>query len=235
MATWRSIINSILCVHNGCDSLNSFIEYSVKPSTELRVYPLPTHSLRATRPRRNTYLPFHPPHSYPIPLLPTPPYPRAPSQPNQPYLSTLLDLIDITRWAGHSISVRFITGQLRSLSEHTSARACLKGPATLSSSEPEAEEPSWLTSVPASSFEPPLNPNLSLHFTIQHASLVPTMRTPSRTTESPSSSFSLLDRLFRLGHKMLTHDEMGEVFHVAREGGSQRAREGKGSRAGIRV
>ncbi|KAF7505107.1 hypothetical protein GJ744_001247 [Endocarpon pusillum] len=144
------------------------------------------------------------------------------------HLNSSLDLIDITRWTGQSTSAPFISGQLRLLCEHlSSAKACLKGPSPVSPDEPE-EEKWWLSSVPPSTFEPALNPNLSLHFSVHDASLVLTVRTlslasnpqtpnihtPSGATEFSLSSFNLRDRLFGLAghHKQPTHDEMGESF-----------------------
>jgi Rogdi leucine zipper containing protein len=95
--------------------------------------------------------------------------------------------------------------------------------------------------VAASIFDPPLHPNLSLHFTVHDAALVLTVRTlvplgsnphtpssgagnaattasgtgtgTSSDFSSLTSGFNLRDRLFGLGHaKTPTHDEMGEVF-----------------------
>jgi Rogdi leucine zipper containing protein len=136
------------------------------------------------------------------------------------HLNDSLDIIDVTRWTGQRTSAPFISGQLRLLSDHlASARACLKGP-TL----PGESEEWWQASAPVSTFEPSLNPNLSLHFSIHDASLVLTIRTlsptgtasnphtPSGTSDFSLSGFNLRDRLFGLGHKMPTHDEMGEVF-----------------------
>lgn len=146
------------------------------------------------------------------------------------HLNDSLDIIDVTRWTGQSTSAPFISGQLRLLSEHlSSARACLKGPdpptsAFASSSQEEQEQEWWISSVPSPTFEPALNPNLSLHFSIHDASLVLTVRTlspatstsnphtPSGTSDFSLSSFNLRDRLFGLGHKMPTHDEIGELF-----------------------
>lgn len=148
------------------------------------------------------------------------------------HLNSCLDLIDISRWTGQSTSAPFISGQLRLLSEHLgSARACLKGHSSISpSSSDEGSGEWWSSSVPASTFEPPLNPNLSLHFTVHDASLVLTVRTLSPTGSVPHtpssgtgtgtgsdfpslSGFNLRDRLFGLGHsKTPTHDEVGEVF-----------------------
>jgi hypothetical protein len=114
------------------------------------------------------------------------------------------------------------------------ARACLKGrsPISPSSLPPEQEEAEewWTGSVAASVFDPPLHPNLSLHFTVHDAALVLTVRTlvplgsnphtpsssgtgtaaaaatasgtgtSSSDFSSLTSGFNLRDRLFGLGH-----------------------------------
>lgn len=78
-------------------------------------------------------------------------------------------------------------------------------------------------SVPDEAFDPRLPGSLSLHFTIQDANLVLTIRSlapasPGGTPNTPSESafslsgFHLRNRLLGLGPRLPNHDETGEVF-----------------------
>ncbi|KAH0830908.1 hypothetical protein FOPE_02140 [Fonsecaea pedrosoi] len=139
-------------------------------------------------------------------------------------LNDSLDVIDVSRWTGQSTDSSFISGQLKLLHDHLrEAKAYLRGPVTGAdiSSIPGAEW--WLNSPDENVFQPPLGENLSLHFTIQEANLVLTVRTlaptsPGGTPSTPSegsfslSGLNLRTRLLGLGPKPPTHDEMGEIF-----------------------
>jgi hypothetical protein len=135
-----------------------------------------------------------------------------------------LDIIDVSRWTGQSTDSAFISGQLKLLHDQLrEAKACLKGPvpgANLSSI-PGAE---WWTNSPDENvFQPPLGDHVSLHFTIQDANLVLTVRTlaptsPGGTPSTPTegafslSGLNLRTRLLGLGPKPPNHDEMGEIY-----------------------
>ncbi|KIW49198.1 hypothetical protein PV05_10897 [Exophiala xenobiotica] len=135
-----------------------------------------------------------------------------------------LDIIDISRWTGQSTDSSFISGQLRLLHDNLrEAKACLKGPVTgaENASIPGAEW--WSNSADENIFQPPLSEYLSLHFTIQEANLVLTVRTlaptsPGGTPSTPGegsfslSGFNLRSKLLGLGPRPPTHDEMGEIF-----------------------
>ena len=141
-------------------------------------------------------------------------------------INNCLDIIDVSRWTGQSTDASFISGQLKLLHEHLAeARASLKG------SVPGHQSPIasrggdwWGSSVEETIFEPYLPVHLSLHFTVQDANLVLTIRTltptsPSHTPSTPTadssfslSGFNLRNRLLGLGSKLPTHDEMGELF-----------------------
>ena len=137
-----------------------------------------------------------------------------------------LDIIDVSRWTGQSTDASFISGQLKLLHEHLGeAKACLKGPVPGQEHEARALGGQWWTSSAAEEiFNPPLPAHLSLHFTIQDANLVLTVRTlaPTSTSHTPGtptadssfslSGFNLRSRLLGLGTRLPTHDEMGEVF-----------------------
>jgi hypothetical protein len=89
------------------------------------------------------------------------------------------------------------------------------------SSIPGAE---WWTNSPDENvFQPPLGDHVSLHFTIQDANLVLTVRTlaptsPGGTPSTPTegafslSGLNLRTRLLGLGPKPPNHDEMGEIY-----------------------
>ncbi|KAJ9641630.1 hypothetical protein H2204_002692 [Knufia peltigerae] len=135
-----------------------------------------------------------------------------------------LDIIDIARWTGQSTDSSFISGQLRLLHDHLrEARSYLKGPVTGAevAAIPGAEW--WNCSADESIFQPPLGDYLSLHFTIQDANLVLTVRTlaptsPGGTPSTPAegsfslSGFNLRSKLLGLGPRPPNHDEMGEMF-----------------------
>ena len=137
-----------------------------------------------------------------------------------------LDIIDVSRWTGQSTDGSFISGQLKLLHEHLGeARACLKGPVPGQEHDERVPGKEWWTrSAVENAFEPPLPSHLSLHFTIQDANLVLTVRTLASTSASgtPStptadssfslSGFNLRSRLLGLGTRLPTHDEMGQVF-----------------------
>ncbi|EXJ73091.1 uncharacterized protein A1O5_04240 [Cladophialophora psammophila CBS 110553] len=139
-------------------------------------------------------------------------------------LNDSLDIIDVSRWTGQSTDSSFISGQLKLLHDHLrEAKACLKGPVAGAdiSSIPGVE---WWTNSPDEIvFQPPLGEHLSLHFTIQDANLVLTVRTltptsPGGTPSTPSegsfslSGLNLRSRLLGLGPKPPNHDEMGEIY-----------------------
>ena len=133
-----------------------------------------------------------------------------------------LDIIDVTRWTGQSTNASFISGQLKLLHEHLKrAKASLKGPAQGAELESTPGSQWWTDSADDSLFEPPLPGSLSLHFAIQDANLVLTVRTlmPASPSNTPTGdqSFSLAGlnlrgRLLGLGPRLPTHDEVGEVF-----------------------
>jgi len=135
-----------------------------------------------------------------------------------------LDIIDISRWTGSSSDASFIWGQLKLLHDHlTEARVSLKGhvPGADLANIPGID---WTkNSVPDNVFDPCLPDSLSLHFAIQDANLVLTVRslvptspggTPNTPSESPFSlsGFHLRNRLLGLGPRLPNHDETGEVF-----------------------
>jgi hypothetical protein len=135
-----------------------------------------------------------------------------------------LDIIDVSRWTGQSTDASFISGQLKLLNDHLrEARDFLKGPVPGADLHriPGAEW--WNSSVVEDILGPIAAHDLSLHFMVQDANLVLTVRTlePAPSSHSPGtptadtfslSGFNLRNRLLGLGHKPLTHDEMGETF-----------------------
>ena len=135
-----------------------------------------------------------------------------------------LDIIDVSRWTGEATDASFISGQLKLLHDHLrDSKAYLKGavPGEALDSIPGGE---WaLHSAQPEVFQPRLPDLLSLHFTIQDANIVLTIRTlaptsPGGTPSTPAESaftlsgFSLRNKLLGLGPKPATHDEMGETF-----------------------
>ncbi|RQM06829.1 hypothetical protein DH86_00002806, partial [Scytalidium sp. 3C] len=107
-------------------------------------------------------------------------------------LNEALDCVDVTRWTGDRHSASFISGQLRLLhSIITDAKSTLKGPSLLRpqhSSDPKPPpDTEWCASVPPpETFNPPLPPNLSLHFSVSDASLVLTIRVLESATAVPN-------------------------------------------------
>lgn len=135
-----------------------------------------------------------------------------------------LDIIDVSRWTGQSTDASFMSGQIRLLHDHLrNAKAYLKGPIP---GEPIESIPGgewWLNSVQAEVFQPPLPDAISLHFTIQDANIVLTIRTlaptsPGGTPSTPNegtfslSGLNLRNKLLGLGPKPPNHDEVGEIF-----------------------
>ena len=135
-----------------------------------------------------------------------------------------LDIIDVSRWTGQSTDSSFISGQLKLLHDHLrEAKACLKGSGPRNDVDPVPGAGWWTNSPDENTFQPPLGEHLSLHFTIQDAHLVLTVRTlaptsPGGTPSTPNESafslsgFSLRTKLLGLGPKPPNHDEMGEIF-----------------------
>jgi hypothetical protein len=135
-----------------------------------------------------------------------------------------LDIIDVSRWTGQSTDSSFISGQLKLLHDHLrEAKTCLKGPVAGAevASIPGAQW--WLDSPSDNVFQPALTEHASVHFTIQDANLVLTIRTlaPTSPGGTPSTSgegafslsgLSLRSRLLGLGPKAPNHDEMGEIY-----------------------
>ena len=139
-------------------------------------------------------------------------------------INDALDIIDISRWTGSSFDASFIWGQLKLLHDRLAeAKTCLKGhtPGLTILDVPGID---WTTdSVPDEVFDPRLPSGLSLHFSIQDANLVLTIRSivpasPSGTPTTPSeSAFSLSglhlrNRLLGISPRVPNHDESGEVF-----------------------
>ncbi|KAK5936916.1 hypothetical protein PMZ80_010854 [Knufia obscura] len=139
-------------------------------------------------------------------------------------INDALDIIDISRWTGSSIDASFIWGQLKLLHDRlTEAKTCLKGHG---SGVAPLDVPGidWTKdSVPDEVFDPRLPNSLSLHFSIQDANLVLTIRSivpasPGGTPNTPSeSAFSLSglhlrNRLLGISPRLPNHDESGEVF-----------------------
>lgn len=139
-------------------------------------------------------------------------------------INDALDIIDISRWTGSSIDASFIWAQLKLLHDRlTEAKTCLKGhsPGVATLDVPGMD---WTKdSVPNEVCDPHLPGGLSLHFSIQDANLVLTIRSivlasPGGTPNTPSeSAFSLSglhlrNRLLGIPPRLPNHDETGEVF-----------------------
>ncbi|KFX98103.1 hypothetical protein O988_04527 [Pseudogymnoascus sp. VKM F-3808] len=87
-------------------------------------------------------------------------------------LNQSLDCIDITCWTGDRTSAPYISSQLRLLHGLLGeAHSYLKGSTTS-----VADREAWLRPADPNHFQPPLPDNLSLHFSIQEASIVLTIR-----------------------------------------------------------
>lgn len=136
-----------------------------------------------------------------------------------------LDIIDASRWAGQATDASFISGQLRLLHENlANAKAYMKGPMAGQQNDTIPGGEWWTCSVDPKVFQPALPDHLSLHFTIQDANIVLTIRTlsptsPGGTPSTPASDsgfslsgFSLRNRLLGLGPRVPNHDETGEIF-----------------------
>jgi len=139
-------------------------------------------------------------------------------------INDALDIIDISRWTGSSCDAPFIWGQLKLLHDRLAeAKTCLKGH-TVGRSPNDIPGTDWtLDSVPDLAFDPRLPEGLSLHFSVQDANLVLTIRSivpasPGGTPNTPSeSAFSLSglhlrNRLLGITSRVPNHDESGEVF-----------------------
>jgi Rogdi leucine zipper containing protein len=137
-----------------------------------------------------------------------------------------LDIIDVSRWTGQSTDASFISGQLKLLHDNLNeAKASLKGPIPGEMHERMPGGQWWTSSPEDVVFDPPLSGSVSLHFIIQDANLILTVRTlapatPLRTPTTPTgdlsfslSGFNLRSRLLGLGSRLPTHDEMGETFN----------------------
>ncbi|OCT53100.1 hypothetical protein CLCR_10441 [Cladophialophora carrionii] len=190
----------------------------VKGDIHLRLTTLPPNTPRGTTTSTpSTRLIFHSSSSSADILLPQ-------LQAVKSLVNDSLDIIDVSRWTGQSTDSSFISGQLKLLHDQLrEAKACLKGPVPGGnvSSVPGAE---WWTNSPDENvFQPPLSELVSLHFTIQDANLVLTVRTlaptsPGGTPSTPTegafslSGLNLRTRLLGLGPKPPNHDEMGEIY-----------------------
>jgi hypothetical protein len=191
----------------------------VKGDIHLRLMSLPPNTPRTqTNSNPSTHLTFAPSPNAPDLILPQLFAVRS-------LINDSLDIIDASRWAGQSDDASFISGQLRLLHDNLSnAKAYMKGPVAGQQDE-TVPGGDWATSsVHAKVFQPPLPDYLSLHFTIQDANIVLTIRTlaptsPGGTPSTPASDsgfslsgFSLRNKLLGLGPRTPNHDEMGEIF-----------------------
>ena len=120
-----------------------------------------------------------------------------------------------------------MSGQLKLLNDHLSeARDFLKGPVPGADLHRIPGGQWWDSSVDDEILGSAAIPDLSLHFTVQDANLVLTVRTlepAASSNASEDSSFSLTGfnlrtRLLGLGAKPPTHDEMGEIFPWHQQG-----------------
>lgn len=148
-----------------------------------------------------------------------------------------LDIIDVSRWTGQSTDASFISGQLKLLNDHLrEAREFLKGPLPGGDLQHIPGAAWWNSSVRDEILGASATYDLSLHFSIQDANLVLTVRTlePAPSSRSPGtptadtsfslSGFNLRSRFLGLGPKPANHDEMGETFPW-RQGGLVLVRE----------
>ncbi|ETN45728.1 uncharacterized protein HMPREF1541_09561 [Cyphellophora europaea CBS 101466] len=190
----------------------------VKGDIHLRLTSLPPNTPRTqTNSNPSTHLSFAPSPTAPDLVLPQLFAVRS-------LVNDSLDIIDVSRWAGQATDASFISGQLRLLHDNlANAKAYMKGPvAGQDETIPGCEW--WTSSVDARVFQPPLPDHLSLHFTIQDANIVLTIRTlaptsPGGTPSTPASDsgfslsgFSLRNKLLGLGPRAPNHDEVGQIF-----------------------
>jgi hypothetical protein len=144
-----------------------------------------------------------------------------------------LDIIDVSRWTGQSTDASFISGQLKLLNDHLSeARDFLKGPLPGTDLHDIPGAAWWNSSVADEVLGASATYDLSVHFSIQDANLVLTVRTlepalaPSSQSSGTStadtsfslSGFNLRTRFLGLGPKPPNHDEMGETFPWRQDG-----------------
>jgi hypothetical protein len=190
----------------------------VKGDIHLRLMSLPPNTPRTqTNSNPATHLAFAPSPTAPDLVLPQLFAIRS-------LVNDSLDIIDVSRWAGQATDASFISGQLRLLHDNLSnAKAYMKGPVAGQASDVPGGE-WWTSSVDAKVFQPPLPDHLSLHFTIQDANIVLTIRTlapssPGGTPTTPASDsgfslsgFNLRNKLLGLGPRTPNHDEVGEIF-----------------------
>ena len=191
----------------------------VKGDIHLRLASLPPNTPRTqTNSNPATHLVFGPSPSAPDLVLPQLFAVRS-------LVNDSLDIIDASRWAGHATDASFISGQLRLLHENlANAKAYMKGAVPGQQHEAIPGGDWWTSSVEVDVFQPSLPDYLSLHFTIQDANIVLSIRTlapasPGGTPNAPASEsgfslsgFSLRNRLLGLGPRTPNHDEAGEVF-----------------------
>jgi hypothetical protein len=191
----------------------------VKGDIHLRLASLPPNMPRTqTNSNPSTHLTFGPSPNAPDLVLPQLFAVRS-------LVNDSLDIIDASRWAGQSTDASIISGQLRLLHDNlANAKAYMKGAIPGQQHETIPGSDWWMSSVDATVFQPPLPDHLSLHFTIQDANIVLTIRTlaptsPGGTPHTPASDsgfslsgFSLRNRLLGLGSRVPNHDEAGEVF-----------------------
>jgi len=190
----------------------------VKGDIHLRLASLPPNTPKtAANSHPSTRLTFAPKADAPDLILPQ-------LQSVKRLINDSLDIIDVSRWTGQSTDAPFISGQLKLLHDHLNeAKICLKGPIAGQDLSLVPGSQWWTTSVEPGVFKPSPSELLSLHFTIQDANLVLTIRTlapatPGGTPTTPVegsfslSGFNLRNRLLGLGPKLPNHDEMGETF-----------------------
>lgn len=190
----------------------------VKGDIHLRLASLPPNTPRTqTNSNPSTHLAFAPSPTTPELVLPQLFAVRS-------LVNDSLDIVDVSRWAGQATDASFISGQLRLLHDNLSnAKAYMKGPIAGQARDVPGGE-WWTSSVDAKIFQPPLPDHLSLHFTIQDANIVLTIRTlapssPGGTPATPASDsgfslsgFNLRNKLLGLGPRAPNHDEVGEIF-----------------------
>ncbi|KAF2839099.1 hypothetical protein M501DRAFT_1011033 [Patellaria atrata CBS 101060] len=125
-------------------------------------------------------------------------------------INSCLDVVDASTWTGDKTNANFISGQLRLLYDNLEdARQALKG-------DRDSHKPWWENALDEKTFDPPLPPNLSLHFYILDAALVLEVRTLEPYNPAEESAFSLrrgLGAVVALGStKTQQHDEVNQTF-----------------------